>query len=214
MANTLINVSNRLPVALKNGEMTKSSGGLVAALEGLPKGHYEQKWIGWAGGGITDRKEQKQIGRKLADEYDCIPIFLGKEEAAGFYEGFSNSSIWPLLHYLPNFLRYEPAWWDHYQNVNRTFAKKVLEIAQEDDLVWVHDYQLMLVPAILRAAAPDLRIGFFLHTPFPAYEIFRCHPRRSELIAGMLGANRIGFHAFGYLRHFCTTVQRLLGIET
>jgi trehalose 6-phosphate synthase/phosphatase len=90
----------------------------------------------------------------------------------------------------------------------------VIETAQEGDLVWVHDYQLMLLPAMLRAAAPSLRIGFFLHTPFPAYEIFRCHPRRAELVAGMLGAHRIGFHAFGYLRHFCSTVQRLLGIET
>ncbi|MGA8655673.1 MAG: bifunctional alpha,alpha-trehalose-phosphate synthase (UDP-forming)/trehalose-phosphatase, partial [Chthoniobacterales bacterium] len=149
-----------------------------------------------------------------AEEHGCVPVFLSEEEATAFYEGFSNSSIWPLLHYLPNYLRYEPAWWQHYQNVNRTFAEKVLETVQEGDLVWVHDYQLMLLPAMLRAAAPNLRIGFFLHTPFPAYEIFRCHPRRRELVAGMLGANRIGFHAFGYLRHFCSTVQRLLGIET
>jgi trehalose 6-phosphate synthase/phosphatase len=119
-----------------------------------------------------------------------------------------------LLHYLPNFLRYEPVWWEHYQTVNRTFAEKVLETAHDGDLVWVHDYQLMLVPAMLRAAAPDLKTGFFLHTPFPAYEIFRCHPRRRELVAGMLGANRIGFHAFGYLRHFSSTVQRLLGVES
>jgi hypothetical protein len=214
MPNTLINVSNRLPVAVKNGEMTKSSGGLVAALEGLPKGHYEQKWIGWPGAEITDKKEQKQIARKLADEYACIPVFIGKDEAAGFYEGFSNSSIWPLLHYLPNYLRYEPEWWAHYQKVNQTFADKVLEIAKDGDLVWVHDYQLMLLPAILRAQAPKLRIGFFLHTPFPAPQVFRFHPRCRELVAGMLGANRIGFHAFNYLRHFSGAVRRLLRIET
>ncbi|HYZ75344.1 MAG TPA: bifunctional alpha,alpha-trehalose-phosphate synthase (UDP-forming)/trehalose-phosphatase, partial [Chthoniobacterales bacterium] len=214
MANALINVSNRLPVAVKNGELTKSSGGLVAALEGLPKGRYEQKWIGWPGAEITDSKEQKQIGRKLADEYDCIPVFLGKEEAAGFYEGFSNSSIWPLLHYLPNYLRYEPEWWEDYRKVNRTFADKVLEIAKDGDLVWVHDYQLMLLPALLRAEAPNLRIGFFLHTPFPAPQVFRFHPRCRELVAGMLGANRIGFHAFNYLRHFSGAVRRLLRIET
>jgi trehalose 6-phosphate synthase/phosphatase len=214
MANTLINVSNRLPVAIQNGEMTKSSGGLVAALEGLPKGDYDQKWIGWPGAEIPDKKEQKQIARKLVDEYGCIPVFLGKEEATGFYEGFSNSSIWPLLHYLPNYLRYQPEWWEHYRTVNHTFAKKVLEIAKEGDLVWVHDYQLMLLPAILRAEAPKLKIGFFLHTPFPAAEVFRFHPRRRELVAGMLGANRIGFHAFNYLRHFSGTVRRLLRIET
>jgi trehalose 6-phosphate synthase/phosphatase len=214
MPNTLINVSNRLPVAIKNGEMTKSSGGLVAALEGLPQGQYEQKWIGWPGAEVPDKKDQKHLARKLADEYACIPVFLGKDEAAGFYEGFSNSSIWPLLHYLPNYLRYEPEWWADYQKVNQTFADKVLEIAKDGDLVWVHDYQLMLLPAILRAKAPSLRIGFFLHTPFPAPQVFRFHPRCRELVAGMLGANRIGFHAFSYLRQFSGTVRRLLRIET
>jgi trehalose 6-phosphate synthase/phosphatase len=214
MPSTLTNVSNRLPVTVQDDQITKSSGGLVAALEGLPEEQFKTKWIGWPGTAFPDKDRQREIELKLSEEYGCVPVFLTEEEATGFYEGFSNSSIWPLLHYLPNFLRYEPAWWDHYQNVNRTFAEKVLEVAQQGDLVWVHDYQLMLVPAILRAGAPDLRIGFFLHTPFPAYEIFRCHPRRSELIAGMLGANRIGFHAFGYLRHFCTTVHRLLQVET
>ena len=156
MPKTLINVSNRLPITVEEDRVTKSSGGLVAALEGLPEGQFKTEWDRLAG---------------------C-------------------------------------SWWEHYQNVNRTFAEKVLETAHEGDLVWVHDYQLMLLPAMLRAAAPNLRIGFFLHTPFPAYEIFRCHPRRCELVAGMLGANRIGFHAFGYLRHFCSTVQRLLHVET
>lgn len=214
MPDTLINVSNRLPVTVQEDRIIKSSGGLVTALEGLPEEQFKTKWIGWPGAAFPDEDRRQEVEQKLSEEYGCIPVFLSEEEATGFYEGFSNSSIWPLLHYLPNFLRYEPAWWEHYQNVNRTFAEKVLEIVQEGDLVWVHDYQLMLVPAILRAAAPDLKIGFFLHTPFPAYEIFRCHPRRCELIAGVLGANRIGFHAFGYLRHFCSTVERLLQVET
>ena len=214
MPNTLINVSNRLPVTVEEDRVTKSSGGLVAALEGLPEEQYKTKWIGWPGAAFPEESRRQEIARKLAEEHDCVAVFLSQEEATAFYEGFSNSSIWPLLHYLPNYLRYEPAWWEHYQNVNRIFAEKVLETVHEGDLVWVHDYQLMLLPAMLRAAAPNLKIGFFLHTPFPAYEIFRCHPRRRELVAGMLGANRIGFHAFGYLRHFCSTVQRLLGIET
>ncbi len=214
MPNTLINVSNRLPVTVEGDRITKSSGGLVAALEGLPEEEYKTQWIGWPGAAFPDQDHRQVIARQLAEEHGCLAVFLSQEEATGFYEGFSNSSIWPLLHYLPNYLRYEPAWWEHYQNVNQLFAEKVLETIQEGDLVWVHDYQLMLLPAMLRAAAPKLRIGFFLHTPFPAYEIFRCHPRRRELVAGMLGANRIGFHAFGYLRHFCSTVQRLLGIET
>jgi len=214
MPSTLINVSNRLPVTVQEDQILKSSGGLVAALEGFPEEHFKTKWIGWPGAAFPDERRRKEVERKLSEEYGYIPIFLGEEEAHGFYEGFSNSSIWPLLHYLPNFLRYERAWWEDYQTVNRTFADKVLETAKDGDLIWVHDYQLMLVPAMLREAAPNLKIGFFLHTPFPAYEIFRCHPRRSELITGMLGADRIGFHAFGYLRHFSSTVQRLLGIET
>jgi trehalose 6-phosphate synthase/phosphatase len=213
MPNTLINVSNRLPVTVEEDRVTKSSGGLVAALEGLPEGQYKTKWIGWPGAAFPEESRRQEIARKLAEEHGCVAVFLSQEEATAFYEGFSNSSIWPLLHYLPNYLRYEPAWWQHYQNVNRTFAEKVLETVHEGDLVWVHDYQLMLLPTMLRAAAPNLKIGFFLHTPFPAYEIFRCHPRRRELVAGLLGANRIGFHAFGYLRHFCSTVRRLLDIE-
>jgi trehalose 6-phosphate synthase/phosphatase len=214
MATTLINVSNRLPVTVKNGEVTRSSGGLVAALEGLPKEQFAAKWIGWPGAAFAEESRRTEISQKLSEEYGCLPVFLSEEEAAGFYEGFSNSSLWPVLHYLPNFLRYEPAWWEHYRKVNELFAQKVLEIASPGDLIWVHDYHLMLVPAILRAAAPKFKIGFFLHTPFPAHEIFRCHPRRRELVAGILGANLIGFHAFGYLRHFCGSVRRILRIET
>lgn len=214
MPNTLVNVSNRLPVTVEEGRVIRSSGGLVAALEGLPEGQYETKWIGWPGAAFPEEGQRQEIARKLTEENGCVPVFLSQEETTAFYDGFSNSSIWPLLHYLPNYLRYEPAWWQHYQNVNRTFAEKVLETVHEGDLVWVHDYQLMLLPTMLRAAAPNLKIGFFLHTPFPAYEIFRCHPRRRELVAGLLGADRIGFHAFGYLRHFSSTVQRLLDIET
>jgi trehalose 6-phosphate synthase/phosphatase len=214
MPSTLVNVSNRLPVTVEEDRIAKSSGGLVAALEGLSEGQYATKWIGWPGAAFPDESRRQEVARTLEEEHGCIAVFLSQEEATAFYEGFSNSSIWPLLHYLPNYLRYEPGWWEHYQNVNQAFAEKVLDTVHEGDLVWVHDYQLMLLPAMLRAAAPNLRIGFFLHTPFPAYEIFRCHPRRQELVTGMLGANRIGFHAFGYLRHFCSTVQRLLGIET
>src|ERR1700746_2053783 len=176
----LITVSNRLPVTLEGDRVTRSSGGLVAALEGLYEHPYGTKWVGWPGTAFSEEGKRREVERKLGEEYGCVPVFLSEENASGFYEGFSNSSIWPLLHSLPNYLRYEPAWWEDYQSVNRTFAAKVLEIAREDDLVWVHDYQLMLLPAFLRAAAPRLKIGFFLHTPFPPFEIFRCHPRRSE----------------------------------
>ena len=212
MPTTLINVSNRLPVTVGEEKITKSSGGLVAALEGLPAGEYETKWIGWPGGEIEE-KRREEVTHALEEEYGCTPVFLTGAEEEAFYEGFSNSSVWPLFHYMPNFLRYEPAWWEAYRQINGRFADTVLQHAQDGDIVWVHDYQLLLLPALLRAANPSLRIGFFLHTPFPSFEVFRCHPRRRELIEGMLGADLLGFHTFGYLRHFRASAQRLLGVE-
>ena len=209
----VINVSNRLPVTVEPEKITKSSGGLVAALEGLSEKEYRSQWIGWPGAAFDEAKRRKEVERILTEQYGCVPVFLNAEEGEAHYEGFSNSSIWPLLHYLPNYLRYEPSWWEHYQRVNQRFADKVLETAHEGELIWVHDYQLMLLPVLLKEKAPHLRVGFFLHTPFPAYEVFRCHPRGSELIAGMLGADLIGFHTFGYLRHFCESVRRLMGLE-
>ncbi|MBA3881864.1 MAG: bifunctional alpha,alpha-trehalose-phosphate synthase (UDP-forming)/trehalose-phosphatase [Chthoniobacterales bacterium] len=213
MPTTIINVSNRLPVTVGE-QITKSSGGLVAALEGLSADDYNLKWFGWPGGAIVDAARQRKVQEILTEDHGCIPVFLSDDEVAGHYEGFSNSSLWPLLHYMANYMRYDPAWWDYYQTVNQRFADKVLQTAKPGDLVWVHDYQLMLVPAMLRERMPDLKIGFFLHTPFPSFEIFRCHPKRRELIAGMLGANLIGFHTFGYVRHFRSTVLRLLGLES
>ncbi|HEX8371461.1 MAG TPA: bifunctional alpha,alpha-trehalose-phosphate synthase (UDP-forming)/trehalose-phosphatase, partial [Chthoniobacterales bacterium] len=194
--------------------ITKSSGGLVAALEGLSPEDYHLKWIGWPGGAITDPARQQEVAQVLESEHGCIPVFLSEEEVAGHYEGLSNSSVWPLLHYMPNYMRYDAAWWEHYRTVNQRFADKVLEMAQPGDLVWVHDYQLMLVPRMLQERMPELKIGFFLHTPFPSFETFRCHPNRRELVAGMLGADLIGFHTFGYMRHFRSTVLRLLGFES
>jgi trehalose 6-phosphate synthase/phosphatase len=214
MPATLINVSNRLPVVVAENEITRSPGGLVAALENLGGDDLSLKWIGWPGGQVSDPDRQREVERVLAKEHRSIPVFLTEEEVEGHYRGLSNSSIWPLLHYMPSKFRYESAWWRSYHDVNRKFADKVLTIAKEGDLVWVHDYQLMLVPAMLRAAMPSLRIGFFLHTPFPSYEVFRCHPKRNELAGGLLGADLIGFHTFGYLRHYRSSVLRLLGIES
>ena len=212
MSTTLINVSNRLPITLEGDDIKKSSGGLVAALEGLPDTEYDAKWIGWPGGAVAADK-QEELSRRLVAEHGCTPVFLTDEEAAAHYEGFANSSVWPLLHYMPDYLRYEPDWWEAYRKINQRFADQVISTAPDDALVWVHDYQLLLLPAMLRAARPGLRIGFFLHTPFPPYDVFRCHPRRRELVEGMLGADLLGFHTFGYLRHFRSAVLRLLGVE-
>ncbi len=211
---TLINVSNRLPVTVTPAGITRSSGGLVAALEGLDPQAYDLKWIGWPGGDLPDAAERQRLERTLREEQGCIPLFLPKDLADAHYEGFSNSSLWPLLHYMPTYFRYELEWWEAYYQVNERFADLVAEQAGAEDLVWVHDYQLMLLPRMLRRRRPELRIGFFLHTPFPSYEIFRCLPQREELLDGLLGADQVGFHTFGYLRHFRSSVLRLLGIES
>jgi trehalose 6-phosphate synthase/phosphatase len=180
-------------------------------MEGLGQ-QTHLRWVGWLGGEVRD--QQRPQVEDYCREHDLSPVELSAEVAAGFYEGFSNSSLWPVLHYLPDRMRYECDWWGHYQRANELFAEKVLEVAGDDDVVWVHDYHLMLLPAMLRKRRPKLKVGFFLHTPFPSYEVFRCHPNRRELIAGLLGADQVGFHTFGYMRHFRSTVLRLLGLDS
>ena len=213
MPRKLINVANRLPVTVTDDSIKKSSGGLVAALGGLSEDAYSLEWIGWPGSEI-ELARQPQIERALSEEYHSLPVFLTADQERGFYEGFSNSSIWPLFHYMPSKFRYEPQWWEDYRGVNRLFCERVCSVARDGDLVWVHDYQLMLLPAMLRRRMPGLRIGFFLHTPFPPYELFRINPKRNELLAGLLGADLVGFHTFGYMRHFGSSTLRLLGIES
>ncbi len=208
----LIVVSNRLPVTVRD-TITKSPGGLVAALEGLSSEQFDLKWIGWPGG-IIEEERKEEVERLLRNEHGCIPVFLSEGEMEDYYRGFCNSSLWPLLHYMPNYMRYDPAWWERYHQVNERFARRVVKMANPGDLVWIHDYQLMLVPQMVHERMPELKIGFFLHTPFPSFETFRCHPKRNELVAGLLGADLIGFHTFGYMRHFRSTVLRLLGIES
>ena len=209
---SLVVVSNRLPVTI--GEtIEKSSGGLVYAMEGLD---YRTgfKWIGWAGGVVDDASQRDRLTAELMERFNYYPIFLSKQDADAYYTGYSNSSLWPLLHYMSPYARYEESWWQAYQKINRVFAETVLSQAQADDIIWVHDYHLMLLPSMLRKQRPDLKIGFFLHTPFPSYELFRCSPNREELLEGLLGADLIGFHTFSYLRHFRSTVLRLLGLES
>ncbi|MBN2376174.1 MAG: bifunctional alpha,alpha-trehalose-phosphate synthase (UDP-forming)/trehalose-phosphatase [Sedimentisphaerales bacterium] len=208
----LVNISNRLPVTIGK-KIAKSSGGLISALEGL-EGKLDLKWVGWPGGVISSDSRQEELSEKLAKEYQYYPIFLSRTQVNDYYNGFSNTSLWPLLHYMANYSRHEERWYEAYRQVNRQFAEAVLELIGSDDMVWVHDYHLMLLPAMLREARPGLSIGYFLHTPFPSYELFRCHPKREELLSGILGADLIGFHTFGYLRHFRSAVLRVLGMES
>ncbi|MGN6368522.1 MAG: bifunctional alpha,alpha-trehalose-phosphate synthase (UDP-forming)/trehalose-phosphatase [Phycisphaerae bacterium] len=211
MMEKFINVSNRLPVTITD-TIQKSSGGLVSALEAV-RNNREFVWVGWPGE-IADPGRQKEFDKKLRSDYQYFPVFVPQAQVDGFYHGFSNSTLWPILHSLPYYMSYKKTWWQDYVAVNAAFADKVLEIAGDRDIVWVHDYHLMLLPAMLRAKRPKLRIGFFLHTPFPPEELFRCLPHREELLEGLVGADLIGFHTFTYLRDFQATLLRLLGIES
>lgn len=210
---SLINVSNRLPVTITPDGIVPSSGGLVTALEGLPKDEYQLTWLGWPGGNVAD-DQHGAIEQQLREQLGYSPVFIPTDLADAHYEGFSNSSIWPLLHYLPSYLRYKTEWWDAYQKVNQLFAERVLSVAKDEQIVWVHDYQLMLLPKLLREGNPTLKIGFFLHTPFPSSEVFRCHPNREALLEGMLGADLCGFHTFGYLRQFRSSAAHILGANS
>ncbi len=140
------------------------------------------------------------------------PVFLSQNEIEKYYEGFSNGILWPICHYVPSYATYVQEFWDAYVEVNRRFADCVLSHAQPEDTIWVHDYQLLLVPQMVRARLPDVRIGYFHHIPFPSYEIFRQIPWRDALLKGVLGADLIGFHTYDDVRHFMSTATRVLGI--
>ncbi len=207
----ILNIANRLPLTFGN-EIVESSGGLVSALEGV-RSEYDMLWVGWPGNVVTGKKKQNDIAKLLEQKYNCLPVFLTDDEIDGYYHGFSNSTLWPMLHYRAHYVRYQQDWWRQYKIVNQKFADAILKIVRDDDIVWVHDYHLMLLPQMLKSRRRNLKVGFFLHTPFPSYEMFRCHPQRSELLDGMVSADLIGFHTFGYMRHFRSSVIRLLGAE-
>ena len=216
MSKTII-ISNRLPVQLQisdGGLSAKPSvGGLATGMKSVHHGG-ESLWIGWSGLTQEDTPEElaPEIDKALA-EHGCCKVTLTKEEMDGFYFGFSNRTIWPLFHYFLEYSEFELEFWNTYKAVNRKFAKAILEKAEDDDIIWVHDYQLMLVPQMVKAERPEATIGFFLHIPFPSYEIFRTLPWREEVLEGLLGADLIGFHTYDYERHFLSSVRRLLGLE-
>ena len=216
MARLLI-VSNRLPVTVRREDgrvlVERSTGGLATGLDG-PHAERGGLWIGWPGPleGLSPEAEA-DVRRRLAD-LRLVPVTLGAEEVSRYYEGYSNAVLWPLLHYAVARLPQEVRDYDAYAAVNQRFAELVAEQYRPGDLVWIHDYQLMLLPALLRELIPDARIGFFLHIPFPSSEIFRLLPQRQQLLEGMLGADLVGFHTAAFIRHFASSVLRLLAART
>jgi trehalose 6-phosphate synthase len=184
----LIVVANRLPVAWdeEQDEWAPSPGGLVSALSPILQ-RANGTWVGWAG--IPDRDDEPFE----VDGIRQVPVSLSAEEVAGYYEGFCNGTIWPLYHDAIRPVEMHRHWWRPYVDVNRRFAETVVANTADDEPVWVHDYQLQLVPRMLRERTPNRRIGFFLHIPFPPVEIFGRLPWRSDVIAGLLGADVLGF---------------------
>lgn len=214
----LLIVSNRLPysISVRKGSgfaFQPSTGGLVTGLAPL-HGKPGNLWLGWAdtGSRTLSTAERAALEGKLA-ERSCAPVYLNSDDARPYYEGFSNSTLWPLLHSFPQHARFEQSTWEAYERVNRRFCQAVLRHAGSADTVWVHDYHLMLLPALLRRERPDLRIGFFLHVPFPDFETFRTLPWRRRILDGVLDADLIGFHARDYAQNFLTCCQRLAGSE-
>ncbi len=213
MAKTII-VSNRLPVKIeKEGDhlkYTPSVGGLATGLGSIYK-DGDNLWIGWPGLYLDEEKEKKVVTRELRKE-NLHPVFLTETEIKEFYEGFSNATLWPTFHYFPQYAVYEEHFWQAYKTVNQKFAEVIVEMAEPDDTIWIHDYQLLLVPGMVREKLKNSSIGFFQHIPFPSFEIFRCLPWRRELLFGMLGSDLIGFHTYDDMRHFLSSVNRLAGI--
>ncbi len=222
----LIVISNRLPFTLKAGsrtgdyEVTSSSGGLVSALSSYIERRtaedpqFECIWIGWPGAAVPS-SDEGLVRARFERDHGAYPVFLSDGEMDAFYHGFCNSTLWPLFHYFPSYATYSEEHWETYQRVNRIFCETALEIVRPGDVVWVHDYQLLLLPQMLRERVVDAQIGFFLHIPFPSFEVFRYLPSRwrRELLEGMLGSDLIGFHTYDYTQYFLRSVFRTLGFE-
>jgi trehalose 6-phosphate synthase/phosphatase len=209
----LIIISNRLPVSVrktdKGVEVYPSSGGLATGLSGYTK-RPGTKWIGWPGlpsDGLTDA-ERDQVAQKLK-RYRCYPVFLTQKQIEAYYNGYSNSVLWPLCHDLPVHSGDTERNWQAYQAVNRLFASTALELSKPGSTLWVHDYQLFLVPQMLRTERPSDHIGFFSHIPFPAAEIFTANKHAASILSGVLGADLAGFHTTSYSKNFLKSCQQL-----
>jgi trehalose 6-phosphate synthase len=208
----LVIVANRLPVdrvEQPDGTFTwrPSPGGLVTAIEPVMRAN-DGVWLGWPGGTEQDLEPFEDDGLALC------PMSMTSEDIEGHYEGFSNATLWPLYHDLVAKPEFHREWWDSYVEVNQRFADQAAELANEGALVWVHDYQMQLVPQMLRQLRPDLRIGFYLHIPFPPAELFQQLPWRRQLLEGLLGADLVGFQLPGGAANFVRLVRQRVGHKT
>ncbi|MGA8208991.1 MAG: trehalose-6-phosphate synthase [Nocardioidaceae bacterium] len=211
----LVIVANRLPVdQVENADGSvswrPSPGGLVTAIEPVMR-ENDGAWLGWPG---STGAEAQDLQPFVEDGMLLVPVPLSAAEVEEFYEGFSNATLWPLYHDVVAKPEFHREWWDSYVRVNRRFADRAAEVAADGATVWVHDYQMQLVPAMLRERRPDLRIGFFLHIPFPPAELFQQLPWRRQLLEGLLGADVVGFQRPGAAQNFVRLVRQRVGHKT
>jgi len=221
----LIIASNRLPFSLgREGEavrLRQSSGGLVSAITSYFENDHPQEniteklWIGVADFPQEDW-DKLVVDHSANYHFDIEPLFVDKQTYNDYYNGFSNSVLWPLFHYFPTLVEYPASYYEAYVQINKAFCKELLRILKPNDIIWVHDYQLMLLPQMLRQRRPDITIGFFLHIPFPSYEIYRLLPNewKKSVLQGLMGADLIGFHTHDYVQHFIQSVKMILGADT
>jgi trehalose 6-phosphate synthase/phosphatase len=222
----LIIISNRLPFSIERaGEeiiVRQSSGGLVSAI----KSYFEQAntdaevytdkvWIGSMDASPDDWKLAEETGTMRCD-FKVVPVFPEKCVYEDYYNGFSNSNLWPLFHYFPSLVENKMEYFEAYKKINQLFADTVTDFYQPGDVIWVHDYHLMLLPQMLRNKIPDATIGYFLHIPFPSYEIFRLMPTewKKQILDGVLGADLVGFHTHDYVQHFIQSAKMILQAES
>lgn len=212
----LIIIANRLPLKVNRNEndelvFVRSEGGLTTGLDSLTM-NVEKHWIGWPGTYANSPEEEQLIQEHLLP-FNFHPVFLSPDQILNYYEGYSNSILWPLCHYFYAYVEYENIYWKVYQEVNNIFNRVASKFIEPGDIVWIQDYQLMLLPKLIRNSTSEVSIGYFHHIPFPSYELFRVLPERAELLNGLLGADLIGFHTHDYMRHFVSAAERVLDIR-
>lgn len=219
----LMIVANRLPVSATRAadgvwSLRDSVSGLVAGLRGAEK-NYDVTWIGWPGVHVETDSDKVALTEALVSQR-YHPVFLDESLVELYYNGYCNSVLWQLFHYvsLPLETRLDGTQtmkhqWNAYMQANVKFAEEVLKLYREGDIVWCHDYHLMLLPSLLKDRVPGMKVGWFLHTPFPSSEIYRTLPQREAVLRGVLSADLVGFHTYDYARHFVSACTRIMGLE-
>src|SRR5664279_998732 len=220
----LVIAAYRLPFKFsetkKGFKAIQNSGGLVSAILALSENFRKTNNQGistnivWAG--IADNLPEKLPPQNISNEYfELLPVHISKHLNELFYGGFCNDLVWPLFHYFPSYSVFNDQFFKAYEEANAKFCEELVKIIKPGDFIWVHDYQLMLLPQMIQKILPGTTIGFFLHIPFPSFEIFRLMPRhwREAIINGLLGADLIGFHTHDYAQHFIKSVKRTTGFE-